>query len=902
MRERMLTSWGRFSAEHPGLIIIGIIILMAAAMFSASRLEMKMRWSDLLPLEDPMVQEFDKIQKDYIGTSNSIIVVIGPQQQMKDFADEIVPKIEPLKEYVERVDHKIEEDFIESHGLMLSKTKDLGKMVDNRLFSDLNLAGFLTHTNDNFEDIYIGDDESLSDKEKEDNAIRSLDGIEFWIETMTKLIDDEKTEDSLVAEMLLVGDPYFISPDKRMLMIMIEPNFDITDIEAAVASTDTIQSIIDNTLAKYQSITAGLTGTIPLARDEMVYAEKDMGITSIVAFALVMLLFIFSFRMVTAPILAGLTLIISILLASGTIALFIGSLNIMTSMFAVILIGLGIDFSIHIISLYFERRAIGDNVSRAIEHTLSRSGSGIITGGLTTAIAFLTLMISQTRGIKEMGLVLGVGILSVMITTLLLLPALLVTRERIIDWRARRSAKPAKMPRPVEFAFLGKSGTIIKNKPKTTLGLAILMSIVMLLFALNAEFDYNYLNMEPEGIPSVALQDSMLVAFDMSPDFVMVTTSTVEEARRISRKAKKLQSVSMVESISNYLPSQAEQAERLPLIKQLRNQLINESAEEYLDAANITEFIKQLERLDMNIYELGQMAFIGGQDKVDSKCNRMIGDPETGGEESKIIKLIDLINAKPRLAASALNNFQKDFRPKFQKMALGMADTSILTVDNLPADIKDRYLNNAEDKFLVTIFPKEQVWDYEFLGRFNEQMQRISEKITGTPPLMLRLVELIGQDGKTASLLAIVVVLLLLWLDFRKLRLAFIAMMPLVFGAIWMIGLLTILGLPLTIVNVMALPMIIGIGIDDGVHLVHRYRVEGWDKTRTVLGSTGRAILLTSLTTMAGFGSLLLAKYRGFGSLGSLLVLGVAACFITSILFLPSLINLLFKKNGAAAE
>ena len=118
-------------------------------------------------------------------------------------------------------------------------------------------------------------------------------------------------------------------------------------------------------------------------------------------------------------------------------------------------------------------------------------------------------------------------------------------------------------------------------------------------------------------------------------------------------------------------------------------------------------------------------------------------------------------------------------------------------------------------------------------------------------------------------------------------------MIPLLAGAVWMVGLLSVLGLPLTFVNVMAVPMIIGIGVDDGVHLMHRYRIEGWSRTRRVLTSTGKAILLTSLTTIAGFGSLLIARYRGFVSLGTLLILGVVSCFITTVLFLPAIVNLL---------
>jgi len=901
MREKLLTAWGEFSFRHSGLIVAVMLLLAVAAIFSASRLTLKMRWSDLMPLSDPMVQEFNKIQTEYTSTTNSIIVVMGQENRMKSFADDIAPKIKSMTKYVKRVDYKIEEDFLRSHGLMLVKSKDLRKMVDNKLFDDFNLIEYLTHTNDNFEDVYIGDDESLSDKEKEDDAVRSLDGIRFWVETMTRYINDENTiPDSLAnlaVERMLLGDPYFISPDKRMLLITIEPTFSITDIESSVASTDSIQAIIDNTLKDYPQIKAGLTGTVPLMRDEMVYSEKDMQITSVIAFILVLLLLIFSFRLIAAPLLAGINLVLGIILASGMIAVFIDSLNIMTSMFAVVLIGLGIDFSIHIISLYYERRAVGDNVADAATYTLSRSGSGILTGALTSSIAFFTLMISETRGIKEMGLVLGVGLMTVMISTILTLPSLLIMREKIIAKIAKHRAKEPRPLKNVEFPFLGKTGGIIEHRPKTILAIAIIISIIMLFFALDSKFSYNILDLEPAGIPSVTLQDSMLVAFDMSPDFVMVTAASTDEAGQIAKRAKQTSSVSAVESISNYLPSTKEQDKRIPSVIQLINQLENAHSEIPMKVIDVPRLIEQLDRLDMNIYELGQMAFIGGQDKVENKCSRIAGNPDDDSSESIIQKLIMQINQNGGQALKGLNLFQKKYIPVMQAMAVNMADTSRITLENLPADIRNRFINKDKNEFLITIFPKEQVWDFEFLKRFNGQMQRISEKITGMPPLMLRLFKLVGRDGKNACILALIMVFLLLWLDFRRIKLAMITMIPLIVGAVWMIGLLSMLGLPLTYVNIMAIPMIIGIGIDDGVHLMHRYRIEGWYRTKEVLSSTGKAILLTSLTTIAGFGSLMIAKYRGFASLGSLLVLGVAACFITSILFLPALVNLLKKSK-----
>ncbi len=897
MRDKLLTAWGRFTAIKPGWVIAGILILTVLAAISASRLKMTTRWSDLLPLKDPLVQEFDRIISEYTNASNSIIVVQGPEHRIKSFAEEIVPKVESLTEYVERTDYKIDEDFMRQHGFMLVKAKDLKKTVG--VFKDLNLIPLLTHINDNFEETYIADEEALSTKEKEDNAVRYLDGLQFWLNTMDRYVSQSNAASTVLADSavdrFLTGDPYFISHDKNVLLIIVEPTFSILDIDETVASTDSIQAILDKTLPDFPEVRAGLTGTIPLGRDETVYSMKDMRTTSVVALVLVLLVFILSFRMWTAPLLAGLNLILAIIIAAGIGAIFLDSLNIMTSMFAVILIGLGIDYSIHIISVYNERRAMGEDPPIAMPQTLRRSGAGILTGGVTTSAAFFTLMISSSRGIKEMGLILGIGIISAMITTLAGLPALLVLREKIIDRIRRRPPRPVS----VEFKVLEKFGERVSRKPVLFLIIGLLLTAFFVYQALHAKFDYNYLNMEPKGLPSVALQDTMIEAFDLSPDFAMMTTSSVEESRQIAEKAKKVPSVSLVESISEYVPSDSQQQNRRPYLTEIRHYLNTNTRTVPISRRNFPELTEQLERLDMNIYELGQLAFTGGQDRVDEKCQQIIGDPENPDSENPILQLVDKLKSNPEFTAIQLNLFQKQYQPTLREKAYQMANPEPVNLEMLPQSIKKRYINKDGDKFLVTIYPKEQVWNFEFLRIFAGQLERISPKISGTPSLFLRLIDYIKRDGLRATLLTILIVLLFLWLDFRRLSTALLAMIPLVAGGIWMVGLMKTFGMMFTFVNIMGIPMIVGIGIDDGVHLLHRYRVEGQRQTPVVLKSTGKAILLTSLTTMVGFGSLTLAEYRGFVSLGALLVLGVGACFITTVLLLPSIIGIKTRKGNS---
>ncbi len=198
----------------------------------------------------------------------------------------------------------------------------------------------------------------------------------------------------------------------------------------------------------------------------------------------------------------------------------------------------------------------------------------------------------------------------------------------------------------------------------------------------------------------------------------------------------------------------------------------------------------------------------------------------------------------------------------------------------------------------MTIFPSGNMWqDINYLDHFTDDLDRVSEKVTGMPPIMKELISVIGNDGKNAALLTILVVFMLLWLDFRKIKYAVIAMIPLVAGFVWMVGLMKLTGMQLTVVNVMGLPMIIGIGIDYGVHAVHRWRSEEKGKVNKIFASTGKAILLSVLTTMLAFGSLIFSIWRGFGSLGAAMFIGVGACFLSTVIILSGIIGFLERKN-----
>ncbi len=898
MREKLLKKIARLAARSPGLVLGIALLITAIAAGIGSQLELKMHAKNLMPKKHPMVEEFNQIIDDYSTASMIIIAARGNEVELKRFADDLVPAIKAMSDYIQRVDYKLERGFFLKHGFMLQKAKDLKNSKD--IFKDLSLLPWLKHLNDSFEETYVHDQESISTKEKENNAVAFLDGIQYWLNTVERYTDDSEAPEPTVAETaverFLIGDEYFISQDKDMLLIFAQPTFTMMDIPECVDAINTVEKKIADLVKKYPTIYAGTTGTIALQRDEMEAVSQDMYLTSLIALGLILALFIVSFRMWVAPLLAAISLTIGIIWTAGFTAMTIGSLNLMTSMFSVILIGLGVDFSIHIISVYTENRAAGHDIGESLRNALLKSGNGIITGGFTTACAFLTLTVSENAGMSEFGIVAGSGVLFCMLASLLVLPAMLSLRDRILI-KVRKEKYRVKAP---EFVFLGRIAVTISNRPVWVLSGSLLLTAFLFYTALQITFDYNYLNMEPVGLTSIKLQHEMEAEFDITPDFALITTSSVAEARRIAEAAKDLKMIGMVTSISEFIPSEQEQQKRLPYILEIQDNLENNQRVTPFSEGQLNKFVNEIHRLEDNVIELAQLAYLGGQDKVDKKCKELIGDLENSANRSMIALLAEKLESDPKKTVRNLNDFSKYFEPRFRDTALGMASTEPVSIENLPPNILNQFSSKRGDKYLVSIYPKEQVWNLEFLERFTNRMLKLDQRVTGIPSIMYVLMDIIAKDGKIAASLTLLVVFLLLLWDFKKPRLALLAMVPLMVGAIWMLGTMHLFGLQLTLMNVIGLPLILGIGIDDGVHLLHRYRVEGAGKIKEVFTSTGKAVLLTSLTTMLAFGSLLFATYRGLASLGIALFIGVGTCFLTSIIVLPALLGWLEKREANA--
>lgn len=878
--------------RRPYWLLAIAVALTAVFGYFAMQLRTTMRWIDLLPADHAQTRSFETITREFTTASSITIVVQGDPARIRAYADALAPLLREIRDpvsgerVVKRVDYKKDTRFIGHHALMLADTDYLAHLWP--VFSDPSLARFLVNLNDALETEYLSGGRALSGRQKQERTVMLLDGLRSWLASLHDAIESGAVDRRAVSasiDRMLCGEPYFMSYDRRALIINVIPEFGASELEKVIRGVNAVEMRVNTLLQRYPGVSAGLAGPMTLNRDKVVLAQENLNWTTIVSFAGVLLLLAVSFRSWLLPLLAIAVLGAGILWAMGAAWLLVGKLNLMTSVMGVILVGLGIDFSIHLIHAYRQSRIQGLDCREAIRSLFIHNVRGIVTGALTTAAAFLALMMSESRGMNELGLATASGLLAVLAATLLLLPALLVITDGVLkkgyDEAGRRRSSGT---------LSGRLASLFQRHSVISLGVVAVATVFFGIRAFQITFDRNSFNLEPRQLTSVKLQETVARKFDLSMDYALVLSRSPSEEQAVADKAAGCSTVAMVDGIHQYVPAPKEQKARLVYLEKIRNSLRQAGSG---SGAEPRQIIDQLRRLEQNIIEIQDMAFLEGHHRVDQKCAEIAGDPDDEHSASLIRETIALAERRGKEGEPVLSAYEKVFNPVFRERAYSASSSEPLDYRMLPESLKKRYANQEGNRFLLTVFPERSVWkDLGFLKRFSTQTRALAHDVTGLPLVFDILVTVMMRDASIAFLIALAVVYLLLLIDFRNAVHALIALVPLVSGLIWMIGIMQIAGLQLTIINVMAFTLVAGIGIDDGVHIVHRWRSEGGGKIGQVFDSAGLAVLLTTLTTMMAFGTLMFSTWPTFVSLGSALFIGSASTWLTTFLVMPGLLGI----------
>jgi len=326
-----------------------------------------------------------------------------------------------------------------------------------------------------------------------------------------------------------------------------------------------------------------------------------------------------------------------------------------------------------------------------------------------------------------------------------------------------------------------------------------------------------------------------------------------------------------------YLPTYEEQLERAEFGKYIQGLTKTTPSVNYYPE----ELAEELFRLESNLIELSDLAYVGAERKIVTFCDTIVNSGIIAEIAENISKYEDNII-----------NVQQDFISRYQENVNNANTEQLITLENLPTSITENYLGN-DGKFMSTIYPEQDVWQEKFQKLHVSQLKPYIKNLSGNLLVMLKIIDISGKEGRKVMVWTVILIFIVLLIDLRNLKYATLAMLPMIASFVLLLGIMGTFDIKFTMMSVIALPMIIGIGVDDGIHLIHRYRIE--KRLLPTIRSTGKAITLTTLTTIAAFGTLMISEYRGFVGYGLLLSMGIFLAYIMTVCFLVSLISIIDK-------
>ncbi len=899
----------RLSCARPGLTVSAAFVLAAVGVgYAAHSLTLENSKFHLLPLHQRYATLYKEYAEDFGQLEDIVVVVQSPAVETSTaYAARLAGALRDGALGTARISYRIEASRLETHALLYLPLETLRNNLQALAGQEELLADFAaTPTLDRLVD---GINQSMgaeflpgvfgpgAEQEASAPPTRLLREL---LAQMSEAIDGRPYRslwgNFFGAPILAPDGGYFLSQDRRLLYVVIDLANAGRTFAAEHAAIVAVRGAIAGLRPEFPSVEAGVTGAPALFSDELSAATRDGRVASVLALVLTLGLLLVAFRRLATSCAMLAVLALSLGWSLGIITLLVGHLTIFSMMFVSVVIGLGTDNGIYFLFRYREERVLGRTLVGALEQTAARSGPGILLGALTAAATFYILTTADFQGIRDFGFISGTAILLAFLSMLTVFPAavLLIDRRapRLVAVAGHPEAQRRPEPPPGDRGlFQVKALEWLARYPKTIVTISVLATGASLWTASGVGFDYNLLNLQAAGTESVVWERKAAAAAGRSVFAALSTATSLAELEAKQAAFQRLPTVSDVQSVLSVLPDR--QAEKLALLQRLGDMAdsIRVGAPRPLDLRKLTVALETLKRrLDV------ASAQSGGA-----------GPPEEILVMARATSaLLGRLKARERGAVEVgLGDYQArlagDFGQQWRRLQ-GAARPTPLTLGDLPEELRRKFIGKS-GHLLIQIYSRLDPWDRPSQALFVEELRTVDPDVTGQPVVGYESMQLIASSFRLGLTYAFVLVAGIAALMIRRVRETALAMVPLIIGTLWTVGVMWVAGLKFNLVNVWALPLIIGSAAEYGVNIVLRtLESPAHGGGPRLARSTVMGVVFNGLTTIAGFGSLLVAHHRGVWGLGLLLVIGSVMTLTASLVVLPTLVRLAERLRSPARK
>ncbi|MGH0037523.1 MAG: MMPL family transporter [Myxococcota bacterium] len=666
-------------------------------------------------------------------------------------------------------------------------------------------------------------------------------------------------------EMLLRGSSLEVDPRR---VLMVEP---VLDFDALLPAGPAIGVIRELAREYGGGVSIRVTGNPALNHEEMLGLAWDIGVAGVFCFLLVALVVLRALRSFVLVVASLVTLLAGLLWTAAYAAVSVGQVNLISICFAVLFIGLGIDFAIHFGMQYAASRRSGRDHEAGLEEAARVVGSSLVLCAITTAIGFFVFVPTDYRGVAELGLISGGGMFVMLFLNLTFLPALLSTWLRYEPGEAD----------PSQLVLRSRWVSLPERHARAIRWTALALGVGGLLVVPGARFDPDVVKLRDPGSESVqAFADLLDDNAITSPWFANVLAEDLKTAESLAARFRELPSVGLVVTLSDFVPE--EQDEKIEVLEDLAMMLDVPPGAAVAEPPGTEEQIAALADLrDFLAEVLAEPQ--PGEHRVLVESMRKL--------RRELDVLLDRIEAegRPEEALASFEAILLGGLPDQLARLRGALSPDVVTLESLPEELVGRMVA-PDDRIRIQIFPAENLNGELALRRFVEAIDSIRPDAIGLAVSLVEFGRVTVESLRQALVTAIASIALLLWLLWRRWEPPLLVLAPLLLGAVLTAAAMVGLGIRFNFANVIVIPLLLGMGVDSGIHLVHRARTEGLAPSELMATTTARAVFYSAITTVVSFGSLALSSHLGMVSLGKTLVVGLGLTLFANLVVLPALL------------
>ncbi|MFT4583167.1 MAG: hopanoid biosynthesis associated RND transporter like protein HpnN [Gammaproteobacteria bacterium] len=650
-------------------------------------------------------------------------------------------------------------------------------------------------------------------------------------------------------------------------IILVTPVLDFSALLPAEPAIEAIRNTVSELeLDTHHGATVRLTGDAALSYDELrsvITGSQNAGTAALMMVLVCLLVGLRSLSLVAATLVS---LIVGLIFTAGFATVCVGTLNMISIAFAVLYVGLGVDFAIHICLRYREMLTELDP-DKAVRESSRDVGLSLILCSTTTAIGFFAFIPTAYRGVAELGLIAGVGMFVSLAVSIVLLPALLHVLPKP-DLPRRMALLPDRI------------ASFPRKNSRGVLGVATVVWILAALSIPGAEFDIDPVNLNDPSAQSVVTFRELLNDPEQSPLAIATTANSRLLAEELVAKLKAISAVSSVRFIDSFVPEN--QADKLALVDDLALTLGFDFGLAEPPRVDVQRTSAATDKLRAGISKIVQQPEHELRDHVLVLEQALSRFQESLSALSQTERLERIGQLDQKLLAS--------FAPRVALLQDGLNPQEV-SIESLPTNIRQRWLSSS-GHYRIEAYPKTDLSKPGEMRRFAVAAQAVlGDTATGAPIIYLGGSDAVKSAFIQAFSYAFVVITALLWIILRSIKETSIVLAPLILAGLLTAAMSTVFSLPFNFANIIALPLLLGIGVDSALHMLHRYKTALPEHGNLLQTSTARAVFFSALTTIVSFGNLATSTHAGTASMGVMLSIGVVSTLTCMLLVLPAMLK-----------